>query len=133
MDILNTIILNLEKVGFGLLLFVVVYFSNMMLGAWKNVKIEGIDFDWKMILQSVVKFIILGLGIALLSISISFIPVYATYVGIDIGAETLNTIDSVVIIGSFLTAIIKYAVDAIGKIKSIFGFNGSNVSNTSAQ
>lgn len=133
MDILNTIILNLEKVGFGLLLFVAVYFSNMMLGAWKNVKIEGIDFDWKMILQSVVKFIVLGLGIALLSISISFIPVYATYVGIDIGVETLNTIDSVVIIGSFLTAIIKYAVDAVGKIKSIFGSNSFNNSNISTQ
>lgn len=121
MDFLNIVITNLEKVGIGLVLFVAVYVSNMMLGAWKNVKIEGVDFDWKMILQSVVKFIVLGLGIALLSISISFIPVYATYVGIDIGAETLNTIDSVVIIGAFLTAIVKYAVDAISKIKAIFG------------
>lgn len=121
MDFLNIVITNLEKVGVGLVLFVAVYASNMMLGAWKNVKIEGIDFDWKMILQSVVKFIVLGLGIALLSISISFIPVYATYVGIDIGAETLNTIDSVVIIGAFLTATLRYARDAISKLKTILG------------
>ena len=129
MDFLNIVISNLEKVGIGLVLFVAVYASNMMLGAWKNVKIEGIDFDWKAILQSVIKFIVLGLGIALLSISISFIPVYATYVGIDIGAETLNTIDSVVIIGSFLTAIVKYAVDAISKIKAIFGSTNITTSN----
>ena len=129
MDFLNIVISNLEKVGIGLVLFVAVYASNMMLGAWKNVKIEGVDFDWKTILQSVIKFIVLGLGIALLSISISFIPVYATYVGIDIGAETLNTIDSVVIIGSFLTAIVKYAVDAISKIKAIFGSTNITASN----
>lgn len=121
MDFLNIVITNLEKVGIGLVLFVAVYVSNMMLGAWKNVKIEGIDFDWKAILQSVIKFIVLGLGIALLSISISFIPVYATYVGIDIGAETLNTIDSVVIIGAFLTATLRYARDAISKLKTILG------------
>ena len=121
MDFLNIIITNLEKVGIGLILFVAVYASNMMLGAWKNVKIEGVDFDWKVILQSVIKFIVLGLGIALLSISISFIPVYATYVGIDIGAETLNTIDSVVIIGAFLTATIRYTGDAISKLKTILG------------
>ena len=129
MDFLNIVITNFEKVGIGLVLFVAVYASNMMLGAWKNVKIEGIDFDWKAILQSVIKFIVLGLGIALLSISISFIPVYTTYVGIDIGAETLNTIDSVVIIGSFLTAIVKYAVDAISKIKAIFGSTNITTSN----
>lgn len=121
MDFLNIVITNLEKVGIGLVLFVAVYVSNMMLGAWKNVKIEGVDFDWKVIFQSVIKFIVLGLGIALLSISISFIPVYATYVGIDIGAETLNTIDSVVIIGAFLTATLRYARDAISKLKTILG------------
>lgn len=121
MEIIDMIIMNLEKVGFGALLFLMAYISNMGLGAWKNVKIEGYDFDWIAIWQSCVKFLILGLSIALLSMTVSIIPVYATYVGIEIGAETLETIDAIVIVGSFLTATVRYAADAISKVKTVLG------------
>ena len=75
MDVLISIIIsNLEKVGIGVVLFLASYLANMCLGAWKNVKIEGYDFDWKLIGQSLVKFIVLGLGIGLLSIVVSILP-----------------------------------------------------------
>lgn len=118
---LNIILMNLEKVGIGATLFLGAYIANILLGIWSNVKIEGNNFDWKLILNSIVKFIVLGLGIALLSVVVSVIPVYATFVGIEIGAEILETIDSLVIIGSFLTAIVRYVTDAIVKIKTILG------------
>lgn len=121
MDYLMIVVNNLEKVGIGAVLFLLAYVANMGLGAWRNVKIEGYDFDWKLILQSVAKFIILGLCIAMLSIATSLVPVYATYVGFEIAEDTLGTIDSLVIIGSFLTATIRYIVDAISKIKDILG------------
>lgn len=118
-DIIVLVVSNLEKVGIGAGLFLGAYLANILLGIWTNVKIEGYDFQWKLIFQSIIKFIIMGLGLAFLSIVVSIIPVYITYVGIDVGAETLDTIDSLVIVGSFMTATIRYVGDAINKIKNV--------------
>ena len=120
-DITMLLLLNLEKIGFGAVLFLAAYLSNMCLGAWRNVKIEGYDFDWKLVAQSVVKFVVLGVGIAILSMVISVIPAYISYVGIELSAETLETIDALVIISAFLTATVKYCLDGIEKLKAILG------------
>lgn len=120
-EIFNLVIFNLEKIGIGAILFLSAYVANILLGAWKNVKIEGYEFNWKLIMQSIIKFIVLGVGVGLLSIVISIIPMYLTYIGIEIGAETMETIDSMVIISAFITATIKYVADSIAKIKAILG------------
>lgn len=120
---LDIILMNLEKVGIGICLFLGAYLANMGLGTWKNVKIDGSAFDWNLMWQSVVKFVVLILSLGLLSIVVSIIPAYATYVGIEIDAETLETIDSLVIIGAFLTATIRYIGDGISKLKNILGNN----------
>lgn len=120
-NILILILTNLEKIGVGIGLFMGAYLANMGLGAWKNVKIDGNTFDWTLIKQSIVKFIVLILSIALLSIVVSVIPAYATYVGIEISQEVLETIDALVIIGAFLTATVRYVGDAVSKLKTILG------------
>lgn len=120
-EIFNLVIFNLEKIGIGAILFLSAYVANILLGAWKNVKIEGYEFNWRLIAQSIIKFIVLGVGVGLLSIVISIIPMYLTYIGIEIGAETMETIDSMVIISAFITATIKYVADSIAKIKAILG------------
>lgn len=113
------ILINLEKVGIGASLFLGAYISNILFGIWKNVKISGYAFNWRLILESVLKYIILGVGIAMLSVVISAVPQYATYVGIEIGQDTIELIDSIVIIGAFLTATLRYSVDSISKLKDI--------------
>lgn len=120
-DIMNLVIVNLEKVGIGVVLFLGAYIANIFLGAWANVKIEGYEFDWKLIAQSLVKFMVLGVGVGILSVVVSIIPIYLTYIGIEIGAETLETIDSMVIIGAFATATVRYITDAVSKLKTILG------------
>ena len=122
-NIMMIVIANLEKVGIGASLFLGAYIANILLGVWKNVKIEGYDFNWELILQSLLKFVVLGLGVGLLSVIVSIIPMYLTYIGIEIGAETMETIDSMVIIGAFLTATIGYIRDGISKLKNILGNN----------
>lgn len=122
-NIMMIVIANLEKVGIGVSLFLGAYIANILLGVWKNVKIEGYDFNWELILQSLLKFVVLGLGVGLLSVVASIIPMYLTYIGIEIGAETMETIDSMVIIGAFLTATIRYIGDGISKLKNILGNN----------
>ena len=120
-ELMNLVLINLEKVGIGAALFMGAYLANMGLGAWKNVKIDGSAFDWTLIKQSIVKFVVLILSIALLSIVVSVVPVYITYIGIEISQEVLETINALVIIGAFLTATLRYAGDAIVKLKAILG------------
>ena len=118
-EIMTVVIVNLEKVGIGAALFLGAYLANILLGIWSNVKIEGYEFDWKLIVQSLVKFVVLGVGVSILSVVVSIVPMYLTYIGIEIGAETMETIDSMVIVGAFLTATIRYIADAINKVKVI--------------
>lgn len=119
MDIITLVLLNLEKVGIGIAIFLGAYLSNICLGIWRNVKIEGYEFDWKMIGQSVLKFIVLGLGISLMSIVVSVLPEYMTYVGIDIADETMQVMDGIVIVTAFMSAACKYVKDAFQKLKDI--------------
>ena len=119
--LMSIVIANLEKVGIGVLLFLGAYLSNICLGVWRNVKIEGYDLDWKLIAQSAVKFIVLGVGIGLMSIVVSVLPVYMTYVGIVIEDETMNVLDSIVIITAFVMACGRYVKDAYSKLKEILG------------
>ncbi len=119
--LISIVIANLEKVGIGALLFLGAYMSNICLGAWRSVKIEGYDFDWKLIGQSLAKFIVLGLGIGLLSIVVSILPMYMTYVGVVIEDETMAVLDSIVIITAFVVACAKYVKDAYVKLKEILG------------
>lgn len=120
-EIMTIVLLNLEKVGVGVALFLGAYLSNILLGIWSNVKIEGYDFDWKLIVQSLVKFVVLGLGVGLLSIVVSILPVYMTYVGVVIEDETMAVLDSIVIITAFVVACAKYVKDAYVKLKEILG------------
>lgn len=113
------IVFNLEKVGLGSLLFLGAYLSNMGLGTWQSVKIEGIGFDWRKMVNSLLKFAVLALSIGMLSMVVSAIPMYATFVGIQIEEGTLQAIDSLVIMSSFFVATIKYTTEAIGKLKNI--------------
>ena len=121
MDIMTVVVDNLEKVGIGVVLFLGAYLSNVCLGAWRNVKIEGYDFDWKLIGQSLIKFVVLGVGIGLLSVVVSTLPIYMAYVGIDIADDTMQVLDSIVIITAFVLATAKYVKDAYEKLKDILG------------
>ena len=121
MDIMTIVVDNLEKVGIGVVLFLGAYLSNVCLGAWRNVKIEGYDFDWKLIGQSLIKFVVLGVGIGLLSVVVSTLPIYMAYVGIDIADDTMQVLDGIVIITAFVLATAKYIKDAYEKLKDILG------------
>lgn len=119
--LLQLILKNLELVGCGCGLFLMAYVANMALGAWQSVKVNGFDFDWALILNSLIKYIVMGLGIALLSIVVTIIPEYVAYIGIEIDPSLLEGATNAVIIGAFLTATVRYAKDAIDKVINILG------------
>lgn len=120
-EIWMLVLVNLEKIGIGAGLFLAAYLANMGLGAFNSTKLKGEAFNWQLIWKSVVKFAVVGVSLGLLSCVVSLIPAYSTYIGIEISQETMETIDGLVIIGSFLTATIRYVADSIAKIKAILG------------
>ena len=119
--LLQLILKNLELVGYGCGLLLMAYLANMALGAWQSVKVNGFDFDWVLILNSLIKYIVMGLGIALLSIVVTVVPEYVTYIGIEIDPSLLEGVTNAVIIGAFLTATVRYAKDGIDKLITILG------------
>lgn len=120
-NIFLIILQDLEKVGIGVCVFLMCYIANILLGSYKNVRIEGYEFDWHLIVNSIIKFIIIGFGITFVTTACTIIPIYSSYIGIEIEESTLNTINSTIVIGSFSTAAIKYLAEAISKIKNILG------------
>ena len=118
-NFINLIIINLSKIGIGVLLFLVAYLSNMGLGAWHNVKIEGHDFNWKLIGNSLIKYIILLFSLAGLCIVITAIPEYMKYVGMNIPDEYSIVVDNIVIVGAFIGGTLFYVKDGITKLNKI--------------
>ena len=118
---IDVVIGNLQKVGFGALLFTMAYVANICLGIWKNVKINEYSFNWAKLAESGVKFIVLVTGIGLLSVVVSVMPQYITYVGIDIPSDTLDVVDSVVIVSAFIVVSCQYIKDGYDKLKIILG------------
>ncbi len=120
-EIVLAIVNNLESIGIGALLFLGAYVSNIGLGIWKNVKIEGYDFDWRKLVSSIVKFAVLAVSIGIMSVVMSVIPYYVSYIGVTVEEATLQAIDGIIILSAFLGATIRYVMDGVNKLKAILG------------
>lgn len=117
--IISLVITNLTKIGIGAVLFLIAYLSNMGLGAWKSVRLDGYAFDMKLILNSIVKYIVLVLSVAGLCVVVTVVPEYTNYVGLGIPDEYIEVVSNIVIVGTFITGIYIYAKDGIDKLKEI--------------
>lgn len=119
-NIMVVIMDNLSKVSTGFLLFLIVYTGNMALGIWNSIKIKKIDFDWKLLVESVVKCLVLVYGVGAICIGVTAIPEYINYVGIPIPTEYSETVSIAILISAVVAGIYIYAKDGLEKIKSIF-------------
>lgn len=118
-DIIQNIINNLQNVGIGCVLFIVAYFSNMLLSLWYNIKILGQEFDYHRLINSALKILCFGLGTALLTIGITLVPEFANYVGFVIPEEYFEVFQNLAILSIFIISTCKYLVEAYGKFKAI--------------
>lgn len=118
-NIMLLVVENLSKIGIGATLFLIAYLSNMGLGAWKSVKVDGYNFDWKLVLNSMVKYIVLVASVAGLCVVVTVTPEYANYVGLAIPDEYIEVVSNIVIIGTFITGIGIYVKDGLDKLRAI--------------
>lgn len=122
-NVIALVLSNLVKLGAGALIFLVAYLSNMGLGAWKNVSLDAGKFDWKLIFNSLIKYLVLVISTSGLCIVVTVTPAYIMYVGLNSESEYIdianNVISNAVIIGTFITGIYIYAKDGFDKLKAL--------------
>ena len=115
----DNIVLNLTYVGIGACLFLVSYLSNMTFSLYYNIKILSQQFDKNKIINSAFRVASVTVGLALLCISITTIPEFATYVGLKIPTEYTEIFSNLAILTLFVTSSCKYVAEAYNKFKKI--------------
>lgn len=128
----EVVLSNLINVGYGLGIFICAYLSNMAFSLWYNIKVLSQPFDIIKIRDSAIKIVAFGGGLALLCVTVATLPEFATTVGWTIPDDYKDVFENIVIIGSFLLASCKYALEAWNKMKAILfeKINNNTNSNT---
>lgn len=128
-EILNMLTSNLIDVGFALLIFCFAYLSNMALSIYHNVSQLKQAFDKNKIIDSVIKIIFVCVGIALLVVAITALPVFANTVGWIIPDEYSSVFSDFVILSACLYMSCKYILEAVKEFMSIMNYKQTESTN----
>ena len=119
---LNAVLNNLINIGWAMLIFLCAYLSNVAFSLYYNIKILHQPFDkQKMIGLKVATFIV---GLTLLCVAITTLPIYADQLGWTIPEEYTEIFADLVIVGAVLMVSCKYIVEAFTKFKAILQVKG---------
>ena len=118
-DIWTQILVNLENVGIGMLLFFMAYLSNMSFSIYYNIKVLGQGFDTKKILTSIEKLIAYIVGTILLVVVVTTLPLFSAQAGLELPQEFVDTFSTMAIMILPIYASCKYALKAYSKMKSV--------------
>lgn len=118
-DILSEIVVNLQKVGIGLGIFILMYISNMGASIYYNIKILGDKFSSQKLIDSGIKVASLAVAIIAFCLSVTLVIPWVNYVGLPIPEEFSDVLNMVAMCGVALTGIVKYGKEAFSKISKI--------------
>ena len=118
-DILAEIVVNLQKVGIGLGIFILMYISNMGASIYYNIKILGDKFSSQKLIDSGIKVASLAVAIIAFCLSVTLVIPWVNYVGLPIPEEFSDVLNMVAMCGVALTGIVKYGKEAFTKISKI--------------
>ena len=124
-DILAEIVVNLQKVGIGLGIFILMYISNMGASIYYNIKILGDKFSSQKLIDSGIKVASLAVAIIAFCLSVTLVIPWVNYVGLPIPEEFSDVLNMVAMCGVALTGIVKYGKEAFTKISKILNQNSS--------
>lgn len=120
----NELLNNLMNIGFAMLIFLCAYLANMAFSLWYNIKILNQKFDKGKIYASGLKILVFVVGLTLLCIAITALPIFANQVGWEIPDEYADVFANIVIIAAVLLVSSKYIKEAYSKFIAIL--NTSN-------
>ena len=124
-NILAEIVVNLQKVGIGLGIFILMYISNMGASIYYNIKILGDKFSSQKLIDSGIKVASLAVAIIAFCLSVTLVIPWVNYVGLPIPEEFSDVLNMVAMCGVALTGIVKYGKEAFTKISKILNQNNS--------
>lgn len=130
-NIWENIKINLFYCGIGGVLFLLSYLSNIVLGMYYNIKIKNQKLSKKKLIQSLIKFVCVIVGVTLLCIVVTTLPMFVDYVGISIPEEYLNLFSNLIIVLAFIIATCQYVKESYEKLKNILGVVIENAENES--
>lgn len=116
---IHSVIENMISVGWSMLIFLAAYLSNVTFSLWYNIKLLNEPFDRAKLVASGIKIATFVIGLALLCLSVTTIPLFANEVGWTIPAEYSEIFADLVIIGAVLLVSCKYIKEAFGKFTAI--------------
>lgn len=116
---IEPIIHNLTNIGWAMLIFLSAYLANVAFSLWYNIKIQGDAFDKDKLVQSALKVLTFVVGLTLLCVAITTLPLFADQVGWSIPEEYSDIFADLVIIGAVLVVSCKYIKEAFSKFTAI--------------
>ena len=118
-EILQSVLVNLQNVGIGMLLFFMAYISNMAFSIYYNIKVLGQSFNKQKMITSIEKLIAFIIGTVLLVVVVTTLPLFSEQVGLTLPEEFVSTFSTLAIMVLPVYASCKYALAAFSKMKQV--------------
>lgn len=113
------IIGNLIKIGYAMAIFLCAYLANVVFSLWYNIKINREPFSREKLATGGLKALTFIVGLTLLCIAITTLPIFATEVGWTIPEEYAELFADLIIVGAVLLVACKYIKEAFTKFVAI--------------
>lgn len=121
---INIILTNLSHVGIAIALLAVAWLANFALSLYYNISVLQENWNRKKFITGAARLGAVCIGIALLTVVITALPVFFDYVGINLPDGTTDAVNIIVIITLFAYTAIKYVKDAVDTLKGILNYGG---------
>lgn len=115
----QAVIANLVTIGWAMLIFLAAYLANVTFSLWYNIKLQKEQFSREKLITSGLKILTFVVGLTLLCISVTTLPLFANEVGWAIPEEYSDLFADLVIIGAVLLVSCKYIKEAFTKFTAI--------------
>lgn len=122
---LEAIMNNLINIGWAMLIFLAAYLSNVAFSLYYNIKVLLQPFDRNKAINSALKVTAFVVGLTLLCVSITTLPLFADQLGWAIPEEYSEIFADLVIVGAVLLVSCKYIKEAFTKFKAILEVSGN--------
>lgn len=121
---LDAVLKNLIDIGWAMLIFLAAYLANVAFSLYYNIRILLQPFDKNKAINSALKVAAFVVGLTLLCVAITTLPIYADQLGWAIPEEYTEIFADLVIVGAVLMVSCKYIVEAFTKFKAILQVKG---------
>lgn len=122
----NSIVENLVSIGWSMLIFLSAYLANVTFSLWYNIKLLHEPFDREKLINSAYKIATFVIGLTLLCVALTTLPLFANEVGWAIPQEYTDLFADLVIIGAVLLVSCKYIKEAFVKLTEILNAGTSD-------